>query len=158
VIFTRDSDGDAVNVPPSTPFMPDTDERRGWINLLWGGQNNSDEPDRILADLRGCVASLRTDHYAVLGLLNREDEGRGTAKHDQIVELNARMRQEFGDHYLDVRQLLIDHYNAQSARDQADVAADVPPSSLRADDLHPNDAGYAVIAAALADFIRARGW
>jgi hypothetical protein len=158
VLFTRDDTGEVVTVPPQTPFIPDTTVSRDWINVLWLGRNNLEEPDRILADLRACADTVTAGRYLVLGIVNADDEGRGSVAHGHILALNARLAGTFGDRYLDIRQVLIDGYDPADPQDQSDHANDVPPSSLRANRLHPNDAGYLVVATAVADAIRQRGW
>lgn len=157
-LFTRSEDGSPEMIAPQTPFIVDTFGRENWINVLWLGRNNYEDPDTILSDLRACANFLTTDHYIVLGLLNANDEGLATPVYEQIVSLNSRMAQAFGDHYLDIRQVLIDHYDPTNPQDQADHANDVPPSSLRANPLHPNDAGYRLIAETVAQFIDVKGW
>jgi hypothetical protein len=52
----------------------------------------------------------------------------------------------YGNHFLDVRSFLVAHYDPTQPQDVADHEADVPPTSLRQDFLHPNKAGSTLIA------------
>ncbi len=160
VLFQRDDAGAVETLPKDTPFIPDTAASRTWVNIFWIGRNNifMGDPNRIVPDLRACVSFLRTDTYIVLPVFNAEGEGRGTSAYDTIMSVNARIAAEFGDHYVDMRRIFIEHGNPANAQDQANVAQDVPPSSLRGDPLHPNDAGYLPVANEIARFIQMRGW
>jgi lysophospholipase L1-like esterase len=46
-----------------------------------------------------------------------------------------------------VRSYLVSLYNPNQAQDVTDHSNDVPPTSLRFDTLHLNDAGYQAVAA-----------
>ncbi len=155
--FNREGSGSRVDVPAETPFLPDR-FGRGSINVFWMGRNNNDQPDQVIADLQACVASLQTNHFVILGVINAQDEGRTTGAYADIVSLNQRIAQTFPGHYIDIRAVLVEHYNPGSLPDQIDHLQDVPPSSLRADEIHPNDAGYGVVAQAVADFIGSTDW
>jgi lysophospholipase L1-like esterase len=159
VLFQRDGVGSAQTIPDGTPFIPDTAQSRAWVNILWMGRNDVySDPDRIVGDVRACVAFLQTGAYVVLPIFNGDGEGRGTAIHDTITSVNAQLAAEFGDHYLDLRRIFLAHADPANAQDQADVAQDVPPSSLRGNWLHPNDAGYLLAASEIARFLAERGW
>jgi len=156
--FTRDSSGSAVSVPPQSPFHPDTFGREALINVLWIGNNNFYQPDQVLSDLQHCVAFLTTRHYVVLGMINAADEPRGTWAHDAKVALNGQLAQAFPGHFIDIRTILISHYDPNSPQDVQDYNNDVIPTSLRNDVEHPNEAGYAIVAQQVAAMIQAGGW
>lgn len=90
--------------------------------------------------------------------LPTRSEGNGTQTHAQITQLNADLAALYPDHFIDVRALLVAGYDRSSPQDVLDHANDVPPSSLRNDDQHLNEAGYARVAESVAATIRTRGW
>ena len=127
--------------------------------MFWMGTNNSYFPGVILADIAESIASLRgNNRYLILPVMNRPTEYLGRAEHDLVLSTNDSLRSRYADHFVDVRQLLVDRFDASSPQDVADHAADVPPTSFRSDDVHLNAKGYGLVAHALADTIRARGW
>lgn len=158
LVFTRDASAAAQSVPAQTPFIPDTFGRESIINVFWMGGNNFYAPAQVKADIASSVAFLSTDHYLVLGVLNAPYEGRGTSVYDQKVQLNNEMAQAYPGHYLDMRGILISHYNPNDAHDVQDHGNDVVPFSLRNDNEHPNAAGYAIVAQSVYDFIQSKGW
>ena len=62
-----------------------------------------------------------------------------------IVDLNRTLSERFGDRFVPVREILIDAYDPKNASDRVDFAHDVPPGSLRSDELHLNESGYRVL-------------
>ena len=131
----------------------------GGVVVFWMGTNNSYFPGVILADIAESIASLRgNNRYLILPVMNRPTEYLGRAEHDLVLSTNDSLRSRYADHFVDVRQLLVDRFDASSPQDVADHAADVPPTSFRSDDVHLNAKGYGLVAHALADTIRARGW
>lgn len=95
---------------------------------------------------------------ACLGDGNTYSEGRGTSPYQQLAEINASLARTYPDNFLDIRKLLVDHYNPFFAPDVQDYNKDVPPTSLRNDDQHLNDQGYGIVARQVANFIAAKGW
>jgi lysophospholipase L1-like esterase len=158
LVFERDAVGSPVAVPPQSPFDPDTFGSEGQVNIFWMGGNNFYEPDAVKSDIAKAVAFLTTNKFVVLGFLNAGSEPVGTQSYDQITQLNAELAAIYPDHFLDIRKVLVDHYDPRLAQDVRDHDNDVPPSSLRNDDQHPNDAGYAIVAERVAAFLEGAGW
>jgi hypothetical protein len=119
--------------------------------IIWAGRNNFTDPTTVKADIASMVAALTTSHYLVLSILNSDtpSEWIGGADYATIVALNADLAATYGAHYLDVRAYLVSQYNPSIPQDVIDHAHDVPPSSLRSDFLHLNDAGNQVVASFL---------
>ena len=122
------------------------------------GGNNFFEPEGVKSDMAKAVGFLFTGKFIVLGLLNAGSEPRGSASHAQITRLNTDLARAYPDNFLDIRAILVASYDPSSRQDIADHANDVPPASLRNDDQHPNEAGYAIVAQQVAGIIRAKGW
>ena len=145
-------------VPPQTAFHPDTFGRQSEINVFWMGDNNFFDPEGVKSDIAKAVAFLSTGKFIVLGLLNAGSEPRGSPSYDQITQLNTDLAAAYPDNFLDIRTILVASYDPSSPQDIADHGNDVPPASLRNDDQHPNEAGYAIVAQRVAGIIRAKGW
>ncbi len=156
--FESDVSGASITVPAQSPFSPDTFGSQDAINVFWMGGNNFYDPAGVQADIARSVAFLSAGKYIVLALLNPGSEGNGTQTHAQITQLNADLAASYPDHFIDVRALLVAGYDRSSPQDVLDHANDVPPSSLRNDDQHLNEAGYALVAESVAATIRTRGW
>ncbi|AMJ64061.1 hypothetical protein AXW84_00415 [Hymenobacter sp. PAMC 26628] len=117
-----------------------------WPVIIWAGRNDSDKPDQIKASIATMVATIGHSNYLILGLCNGEGEGIGTYSYGLIKPLNNDLAAIYGNHFLDVRAYLVAHYDPSQPQDMADYAADIPPTSLRQDFLHPNRAGSTLIA------------
>ncbi len=158
LVFDSDDEGDRVTVPADSPFSPDIADSQSLINVFWIGGNNSNQPATVLSDLAACVAFLSSDQFVVLSLLNPSTAPAGSNLYTEIISLNDALAASYPDNYLDVRTALVDAFDPMIPQDVVDHAADVPPSSLRGDDQHPNAGGYAVVAAEVASFLAAKGW
>lgn len=80
----------------------------------------------------------------------------GQKAYEQVVALSAWIRSAFPDNHIDIRQELINA--ATLPGDAQDVTDDVIPTSLRADHIHLNTAGYGIVAARVRSFIQTKGW
>lgn len=116
------------------------------VEVFWMGRNNFEDPARVKSDIVEAVAHTNR-HFIVLSILNGDypDELRGTAKYTEILALNAELSALFPQNFVDVRSALSGD-------------SDVPPVTLRADELHLNGAGNRIVAEAVASFIRSKGW
>lgn len=158
LVFQSDTPGAEVTIPPKSPFVPDTFGSRGKVNVFWMGSNNFYDAAGVETDIALCVAFLSSGKFIVLALLNAGSEPRGSPSYREITQLNASLAAAYPDNFIDVRQVLVDSYDPASAEDVRDHSNDVPPASLRNDDQHPNEAGYAIVAREVAGFIRTKGW
>lgn len=140
--------------------LADTDHRT-WISFFWWGHNNKSDPASTKADLAAAIAHLApgNSHFIVLGLVNRADtEGAGTAAYNAINALNAELAATYPANYIDIRSWLVSRYNPNIAQDVADFNIDVPPSSLRYDEIHLRYEGWLAVSQRLQQFIAAKGW
>lgn len=127
--------------------------------ILWMGRNNNARPHEVYADIRAAVRQIKAldARFLIVSLTNGAGESLGSGYYYGTVNLNHLLRLEFPDNFVDVRAALLRKASAD-VNDQADRAADIPPRSLRSDNVHFNDAGQQTIAEVLADEITARGW
>lgn len=158
LVFQADQSGSARTVPPRSAFHPDTFGSQSEINVFWMGGNNFYDPAGVKSDIAKARAFLSTGKFIVLGLLNGGSEPRGSAPYDLITRLNTDLAAAYPNNFLDIRAILVASYDPSSPQDVADHRNDVPPASLRNDDQHPNQAGYAIVAQRVAGIIRAKGW
>jgi lysophospholipase L1-like esterase len=122
--------------------------------IIWAGRNDitgslsTDEPI-IQANIASMVAALQTagnTHYLIMSILNSSTEPSGSLNYSEIIQINADLSATYGSHYWDVRSFLVSQYNPSLPQDVVDYGNDVPPSSLRAEPLHPGNAGNLKIA------------
>lgn len=131
--------------------------------ILWMGRNNNARPHEVYADLHAAVEHIKTlnSRFLIVSVTNGDNTTGGETVGNQYytgtVNLNYLIQKEFPDNFVDVRTALI-RAASSSTDDQIDRAADVPPGSLRSDNVHFNNAGQQLIAEILAAEITARGW
>lgn len=150
--------GSETSTQIRTRFMADATLRRrtAW---LWAGRNNYGDPATVKADIAAMIAALPHDRYLVGSILNGNylpGEGLGGSNYSTITGLNAGLAALYGPRFVDIRGALINA--ADPVADAGDVLADIVPASLRTDNIHLNDAGYAVVAAAFKAANDAMGW
>lgn len=107
--------------------------------LIWAGRNNSSDAPQVESDVAAMVSAVQTNSncYLVMSILNGEldgPRGRSTA-YDEIINLNNYEAATYGSHYLDIRSDVVAAYNPANAADILDFNNDIPPYSLRAQDL-----------------------
>lgn len=156
--FTRDAAGMTESIPAASAFLPDTFARETHLNVFWMGQNNFYDPQGVKFDIAKAVAFLSRNTFIVMSLLNAGDEGVGTSSYDQLAQINAHLAQTYAGNFLDIRKILVNHYDPAAPLDVQDYINDVPPLSLRNDNWHLNDKGYGIVAQQIADFIAAKNW
>ena len=128
--------------------------------VLWAGRNNYTDTQTVLDDLAAMVAHVGSGRYVVMTVLNGEyaNEYAGGVAYRQIVDLNAAIMALYPANYIDIRTQLVAAYDSGSPQDVTDNGHDIPPASLRSDNIHLNDAGYAIVADRVFNFITAHGW
>gem|GEM_PF-2947872 len=137
----------------ATAMLAATD-KYSWPTVIWAGRNDitgtliSDEPT-ILSNIASMVSALQSvgnTHYLILSILNSNGEPSGSPNYNEIVQINSDIASTYGAHYWDVRSYLVSQYDPTQPQDVIDNGNDVPPSSLRAEPLHPNTVGNLKIA------------
>ena len=120
-----------------------------WSTILWFGRNNHNLPV-VLDDMAAAVSWLApsNNRYVILGMLNGAGayEQVGGRVYRVLLEANEALQRVHNGHFLDIRSYLVSQANQNDPRDQADVAQDVVPSSLRSDSIHLNARGYSLVA------------
>ncbi|MNG66028.1 GDSL-like Lipase/Acylhydrolase [compost metagenome] len=124
--------------------------------IIWAGRNNYTDPTTVKADIATMISTIGHTRYLVLSILNGDfaSEYINQTNYNIIVQLNNDLQALYGEKYIDIRKLLVNAHN-QTAQDLIDFANDIPPTSLRSDQIHLNAAGYTKVA----EFINQRlGW
>lgn len=138
------------------------------FTVIWAGRNNFTAPATVKADIAAMVAALaaagNTDRYVVLSILNGNyspsttvtgdplngptagAEWSGQANYLTLATLNSDLATTYGARFIDVRAFLVSRSFAGVAQDALDRSRDVPPSTLRSDQIHLNNAGYSAVA------------
>jgi len=96
----------------------------------------------------------------VLGVVNKAPpaESKGAPVYELIVNLNNELAQLYPQNYIDIRAWLVSHYDPNNAQDVIDHENDVPPSSLRHDEIHLENEGSVLVAERVKQFIDEKGW
>jgi lysophospholipase L1-like esterase len=156
-VFNGGGGGD-TSTQIATRMIAATD-KYGYCSIIWAGRNNYGSQATVLSDVASMVAALTTSPkcFVVLSVLNGNfaNEFIGQSNYIQIANLNAALAAAYPGNYLDVRTPLVAAFQSGIPQDVTDHANDIPPSSLRFDNIHMNAAGYRLVAATVAPFINA---
>lgn len=132
----------------------------GNTTVIWAGRNNYTAPATVKADIAAMIAALGHNRYIVLSILNGDypTEYLGQADYNTIIALNADLAALYPNNFLDVRNPLVALYDSGNAQDLIDHGRDIPPTSIRIDNIHLTPTGYNFVAAKIKAFIDAAGW
>jgi lysophospholipase L1-like esterase len=136
--------------------------RADWVSIFWYGHNNQTESERIVDDVAASVARLAPGNgrFLVLSLVNQATprEALGGEDYDSILRTNRALQDRWPGHFLDIRGFLVGQADRSRWDDERDARRDVPPASLRYDEIHLNQDGSRRVAVRLRDELAARGW
>lgn len=144
-------------VPPQTLFVPDQRATYSQGNLFWVGTNDGLLPNDVTSNIASMVAKIKDKRYIVLSLINGA-QGPASPYYHDVIAINTDLANTYGPNFLDVRTTLVNAFDPANAQDVIDRGNDVIPSSLRADNIHLNAAGYQIVADAVADKFDELGW
>lgn len=180
--FTRATPGDAVTVPQAAElivlpytsvvtssvavgaYYPGAHEA---IHVLWIGRNNINYIAQIQSDLVAIVERIRSQHkrFVLCPEFTQTTETTGTTGYNAVYAVNAMYKSLYPENYceidgVDLLQNFRSNYNPSLPDDvSAYNAGTVPPSLLNTGDtLHPNNAGIAINAAFINQFLTKKGW
>lgn len=159
--WTRKDAGSTVALSGATQFIVNNGLKNGGITVLWVGRNNvTSAPATVLSDIAAMVANLTAlnKRYIVMSILNASTEGTGTSELTTILATNATLSSTYGNKYLDIRQTLVDSYNAGIPADVTAYGLNKVPPSLQSDTIHLNAAGYLLVAQTVSAKLTALGW
>lgn len=116
--------------------------------VWWAGRNNYGSGTQVVDDAASFVAACGHNNYLILSIINGDYAGeyQGQANYNIIAGINAQLASTYGERFVDVRTSLVASYDPETPQDVIDFGNDIPPSTLRSDLIHLNDAGYAIVA------------
>lgn len=118
----------------------DTEQNKGAIVIIWAGRND----DTSIPTFENIKTMTTNNNAYVLSVCNGVDEGIGTQQHTRIVELNAQLKDFYGERFIDVREFLVNGGEN-----------DCIPANLFADGVHFNAEGYRLVGEYVAEKIKA---
>jgi hypothetical protein len=68
------------------------------------------------------------------------------------------LKAAYPDNFIDVEATLVNSYDPSLPQDVADHNNNIPPTSLRYDTVHLNDAGYTIVAGQVKSFLASKNW
>jgi hypothetical protein len=105
----------------------------GNCHVIWSGSNNPTQVSQILSDVASMVNALETPKcFLVLSDVNQVVSPIGSTIYSSIISTGTSLAAQYGNNYLNIRELVVQAYNPALPLDVADHANDIPPSSLRA--------------------------
>lgn len=173
--FTRTTAGTATVIPNRTPFIPTTSGGEGNTVVIWSGRNDiisqKTEPlvytnQSIINNITAMVGFLSPlqKRFVVLSIADSAGEYAGSGipadvtAYNNILAINYELSRLYPRNFVDVRKILVNSYNPSLPTDVTAFSRDQIPPSLQQDGLHLNDAGYAIVAQAVYNFISLKGW
>lgn len=134
--------GGETSTQIKTRFLADTGNLDKSV-IIWAGRNNYLDPTTVKADIAAMVAALSHTRYLVVGIINGNypSEYINQSGWTTIQQLNADLKAIYGKRFVDIRPYLVSLHD-NSAQDLIDFANDIPPNSLRADNIHLTGTGY----------------
>ncbi|HKB53827.1 MAG TPA: hypothetical protein VKD22_07490 [Ramlibacter sp.] len=137
--------------------------RMSWIAVLWYGANNPGEPAQIEADVAASIAALAAagnNRFLVLSVVNEAtpESIRGGPVYATIIQTNTALASRYPANYFDIRSYLVAQFDPNQPQDVIDNQNDVPPTSLRYDEIHLRNPGSLLVAAKIKELVEARGW
>lgn len=173
--FTRTTAGAETLIPDHTPFIPDSAASARGLPVLWVGRNDvisykagvtNYDNDFILQNIEAMIAAVKPidKRFIVLTVTEASWEYVGAASQadedafNSILALNYEIMRRWPANAIDVRKALVNSYDSGAPADVTAFGRNQIPPSLQQDGLHLNDAGYAIVAGLVNDFITLKGW
>lgn len=115
--------------------------------IIWAGRNNYSDPNTVKSDIATMIAALGHTRYLVVSIINGNYplEYINQPNWVTITTLNNDLKALYGDKFVNMREFLVSQHN-QTSQDLIDFSNDIPPTSLRSDNIHLNTAGYNLVA------------
>lgn len=130
-----------------------------WLNIYWVGHNNITPNATVISDINAMIAHQTTTggKFLVISPLQNSGNGTGSSTYLNTITLRSTMASTYGANYLDIASVLLANGNG-SGTDNTAISNGYTPPSLQSDNIHLNDAGYAVVGAAVRAALAAKGW
>lgn len=119
------------------------------VIIIWAGRNNFDRPEQVQSDIAEMVSSVPpSSRYLVLGVTNGDyqKEYRGGDRYNLIAGINENLSISYKGRFIPVLDYLSSRYDSRLKDEISDHDRGIVPKSLRSDEAHLNDRGYALVA------------
>ena len=148
--FTRLESGTETAVTRPAIIKTNASTIRNNILVVWLGTNDSytaTSPEELFNRISNAIGTIinrnESQKYIVMGLTSKY-------VYADYADVNTLLSRHFGYHFLDIADYILkygldDAGITPTSQDTQDIANGEMPSSLRADDVHFNSAGYNVI-------------
>ena len=136
--FTRATSGSPTVSPADSPFTVQVGDLNSGLVVIWAGTNNYLDGTLVQSDVAAMVATLpKPSHFLVLSALNSDNPWLYAGQKDYkiLTSLNASLAATYPNHYSDIRTALVGAADQSNAQDRIDQVHDVPPSTMRAQDV-----------------------
>lgn len=164
--FARSAAGDAVNVAPNSLMKIVYTDLQDRIAIFGMGTNDSFETEadrlKVIEHIDNAIAALSpvNKKFIVVSPWKTRNSNSlvGSATHTAMLEMHKMLAAKYKDRFVNAWFDLVCAYNPENADDVDAYNNMVTPPSLMPDGVHPNNAGYYIMA--LAVFIRLTqlGW
>lgn len=155
-------------VEPKSFFTPDDAvNSRGDINIIWAGVNDNKATLDTLCynNIVSIVEKLENPkQFIVIGVIPATYMTTGTSDNSYIVAYNAKMKAKYPNNFVDMNPPTTDEMRATgftyNSTDLAEIATGIFPTSMHSsgDQIHLNNAGYAIVAYRVAKVYNANGY
>lgn len=109
---------------------------KGYV-IIWAGRNNLTSPAQVEADIAAMVSTVKAAGGipVILSVINAEGEPSGSTNYNDVIAINTSLSASYGANFIDVRSQQVAKYNPTNGADVLDHTNDIPPFSLRAQDM-----------------------
>lgn len=147
--FQRSSNGEEKTINSNTQIITQAMTNKNSDNdivIIFSGTNNcpnTENIDEIINIQKQMISYANTNKYIIVGLTSK-------SYMEQVAEVNEILKNEYGEHFIDIRQYLLEHglkdANIEaSEQDIVDMQNGEIPASLRSDDVHGTSDFYKII-------------
>jgi len=146
-MFKRNTPGEAVTLPVGTPVttFASKDHKEGDILIIWSGNNENPQTAEAINDTiywqKEIIKQSGTEDYAIISLTTK-------AMLPQIDLINEMFKNEYGEHYIDLRAYVLGDMISDAGINPTDADkmylanGFVPPSLMDTDEIHGNSTFY----------------
>ncbi len=170
ITFTREIDGNAVNISANTKFIPDNLANYNHRIVFWCGKNDNAFAGTyyisgVLDNYRAMISKLKHNKFLILGetYSNNDNFNSGSTYRTKTDNLNSQLASLYPDNYIDIQSRLVaDGLTlaglSASEKDTECLAKGWIPDSLMNDPVHLNAKGREVVAKIIYEWMQQHGW
>lgn len=169
ITFTREIDGDAVNISANTKFIPDNLANYNHRIVFWCGKNDNAFAGTyyisgVLDNYRAMISKLKHNKFLILGetYSNNDNFNPGSTYRTKTDNLNSQLASLYPDNYIDIQSRLVaDGLTlaglSASEKDTECLAKGWIADSLMNGPVHLNAKGREVVAKIIYEWMQQHG-